>query len=441
MSFPRYPSYKDSKSDWVAQVPEHWQLMPCRGFVDERTQKNEDAACQNYLSLMANVGVIPYEEKGDIGNKKPEDLSKCKMVRRGDFVINSMNYGIGSYGASTYDGVCSPVYIVMNPRQDIVEPGFAFRVFEDKSFQAYAQSLGNGILAHRCAIGWDDLKGISVGIPPVAEQKAILNFLDRETAKIDALIGEQQRLIELLQEKRQAVISNAVTKGLNPNAPMKDSGVEWLGEVPEHWEVRKLSQLCAGIGSGTTPKSDRLEFYEDGTIPWVVTGDLNDSMLDECSNRVTDRAINEHSTLKLYEAGSVVVAMYGATIGKAALLGIAVTVNQACCVLPPSREVRSEYLLLFVLAARPHLLSLATGGGQPNINQEVIRSLRMPLPAVSEQEDIVRQVRSSLGGVDSVSSMASKQVELLQERRSALISAAVTGQIDVRGLVPEAAEQ
>jgi type I restriction enzyme, S subunit len=441
VSFPRYPSYKDSKSDWAAQVPEHWQLMPCRGFVDERTEKNEDALCQNYLSLMANVGVIPYEEKGDIGNKKPEDLSKCKLVRRGDFVINSMNYGIGFYGASAYDGVCSPVYIVMKPRQDIVESGFAFRVFEDKSFQAQAQSLGNGILAHRCAISWDDLKGISVGIPPVAEQRAILEFLDRETAKIDALIAEQQRLIELLQEKRQAVISHAVTKGLNPNTPMKDSGAEWLGEVPEHWEVRKLSQLCAGIGSGTTPKSDRLEFYEDGTIPWVVTGDLNDSMLEECSNRITDRAINEHSTLKLYEAGSVVVAMYGATIGKAALLGIQATVNQACCVLPPSRKVRSEYLLLFVLAARSHLLSLATGGGQPNINQEVIRSLRIPVPAVSEQEDIARQVRSSLGGIDSVSSMASKQVELLQERRSALISAAVTGQIDVRGLVSEVAEQ
>lgn len=278
-------------------------------------------------------------------------------------------------------------------------------------------------------------------MPPLSEQHRIASFLDRETAKIDALVAEQQRLIELLQEKRQAVISHAVTKGLNPNVPMKDSGVEWLGEVPEHWEVRKLSQLCEGIGSGTTPKSDRLEFYEDGTVPWVVTGDLNDSMLGECANRVTDRAINEHSTLRLYEAGSVVVAMYGATIGKAAILGIPATVNQACCVLPPSGGILSEFVLLFVLAARTHLLSLASGGGQPNINQEVIRSLRIPLPEVAEQQDIARQVRLSLNGIDSVSSLASVQVGLLKERRSALISAAVTGQIDVRRLVTEQGEQ
>ena len=213
MSFPRYTTYKRSEAGWVLDVPEHWKILPCRGFVDERTEKNEDAACQSYLSLMANVGVIPYEEKGDIGNKKPEDLSKCKIVQRGDFVINSMNYGIGSYGVSAYDGVCSPVYIVLTPRPEVVEPRFAFRVFEDKSFQAYAQSFGNGILAHRCAIGWDDLKGVAVGVPPAAEQKSILNFLDHETAKIDALIAEQQRLIELLQEKRQSVISHAVTKG------------------------------------------------------------------------------------------------------------------------------------------------------------------------------------------------------------------------------------
>jgi type I restriction enzyme S subunit len=181
-------------------VPEHWEVLPCRGIVDERNEKNEGAACQDYLSLMANVGIIPYEEKGDVGNKKPEDLGKCKLVCRGDFVINSMNYGIGSYGVSGYDGVCSPVYIVLIPNEEEVRPGFAFRIFEDKTFQSYAQSFGNGILAHRCAIGWDILRGIGVPVPSSHEQERILQFLDHETAKIDALIAEQQHLIALLQE-------------------------------------------------------------------------------------------------------------------------------------------------------------------------------------------------------------------------------------------------
>ena len=121
MSLPRYPKYKDSGVEWLGQVPEHWEMRPCRAIVQERTAKNEGAACQDYLSLMANVGIIPYAEKGDIGNKKPEDLSKCKLVTRGDFVINSMNYGIGSYGLSEYDGVCSPVYIVLKLQHELVD--------------------------------------------------------------------------------------------------------------------------------------------------------------------------------------------------------------------------------------------------------------------------------------------------------------------------------
>ncbi|MFM9103392.1 MAG: restriction endonuclease subunit S, partial [Cyanobium sp.] len=273
MSFPHYPAYKPSGVEWLGEVPEHWELVPCRGFVDERSEKNEDAACQNYLSLMANVGIIPYEEKGDVGNKKPEDISKCKIVRRGDFVINSMNYGIGSYGVSDYDGVCSQVYIILTPRGEVVEPRCAFRIFEDKSFQAHAQSFGNGILAHRCAIGWDDLKSITIGIPPMIEQASILTFLDRETAKIDALIAEQQRLIELLQEKRQAVISHAVTKGLNPDAPMKDSGVEWLGEVPEHWELLQLKRLSRTGSSITYGIVQAGSHIEDG-VPYIRTSDM-----------------------------------------------------------------------------------------------------------------------------------------------------------------------
>ena len=134
MSFPRYEEYKDSGVVWLGAVPAHWNVPPCRAIVTERTKRNDDGICEDYLSLMANIGVIPYADKGDIGNKKPEDLSKCKMVHEGDFVINSMNYYIGSYGISPYNGVCSPVYIVLTPRNDVVDSRFAFRIFEDDHF-------------------------------------------------------------------------------------------------------------------------------------------------------------------------------------------------------------------------------------------------------------------------------------------------------------------
>ena len=213
---------KDSGVEWLGEVPEHWKVLPCRAFLRERDERNYDYSSDYYLSLVAARGVIPYEEKGDIGNKKPEDLGKCKQVRDGDFVINSMNYGIGSYGVSRFDGVCSPVYIVVTPNEELARPGFAFRVLENNWFQKYAQSFGNGILAHRCAIGWDILKSINAGIPPEKEQIDILSYLDEQTRRYEELVTGARKQIFLLQERRSALISAAVTgqidvRGLVPD--------------------------------------------------------------------------------------------------------------------------------------------------------------------------------------------------------------------------------
>lgn len=202
---------KDSGVEWLGKVPDHWEVLPCRAFLNERDERNNDYRSDYYLSLVAGRGVIPYDEKGDIGNKKPEDLGKCKHVREGDFVINSMNYGIGSYGVSRYDGVCSPVYIVVTPIEARTRPGFAFRVLENKWFQQYAQSFGNGILAHRCAIGWDVLKNIKAGLPPENEQLDILRYLDEQTSRFESLIAEAEKQVNLLKERRSALISAAVT--------------------------------------------------------------------------------------------------------------------------------------------------------------------------------------------------------------------------------------
>jgi type I restriction enzyme S subunit len=196
---------KDSGVEWLGKVPAHWDVLPCRAIVYEKTAKNDGAKCQDYLSLMANIGVIPYADKGDVGNKAPEDLSKCKLVSAGDIVINSMNYGIGSFGLSSLDGVCSPVYVVLRPNNAIVETRFAFRLFANRTFQTYAQSFGNGILAHRAAIGWDTLKAIGIPVPPIDEQLVILTHVDTQTEKFEALIAEAEAWVILLQERRSAL--------------------------------------------------------------------------------------------------------------------------------------------------------------------------------------------------------------------------------------------
>ncbi len=440
MSFPAYPAYKNSGSDRLGDVPAHWEVVPCRAIVDECVEKNSLGKITEYLSLMANIGIIRYEDKGDVGNKKPDDLSKCKIVKKGDLVINSMNYGIGSYGLSPLDGICSPVYIVLDPRDDVIQERFALRIFEEKEFQAFAQSFGNGILAHRSAIGWDDLKNILVALPPLPEQTLLSNFLDHETAHIDALIEEQQRLIELLKEKRQAVISHAVTKGLDPTVPMKDSGVEWLGEVPAHWDVSRLKYHSSRIGDGlhSTPE------YDDAGDYFFING--NNLVGGSICITATTRQVNFQEFLKhrvLLDSSTVLISING-TIGNLALYsGEPVILGKSAAYINCAKSLSPGFCLYLFSSGqiKRFFESQLTGTTIYNLSLRTIAETPTPLPSIDEQNCIVEFLNRQVDEFDELIDNAMRLSQLLQERRSALISAAVTGKIDVRGWQPPASIQ
>ncbi len=434
MSLPRYHEYKPSGVEWLGDVPGHWEVLPCRAFVDEQTAKNDDGKNEDYLSLMANVGIIPYAEKGDVGNKKPEDLTKCKLVSKGDFVINSMNYGIGSYGLSALNGICSPVYIVLRPRLEKIESRYAFRIFENRTFQTFAQSFGNGILEHRSAINWDILKSIGMGIPPKEEQIVILNFLDRETAKIDALIAEQRRLVELLAEKRQAVISHAVTKGLNHNAPMKDSGIEWVGEVPKHWEVRRLKSLLKEplmYGANEAADGD-----DPGNPRFVRITDINDNggLREETFRSLPLDIAQPYLLIE----GDVLLARSGATVGKSFFYQDS---WGSCCFAGYLIRARLNQNVLspdfFYACCQSTFYWQYVSGTQiqstiQNVSAEKYANLWLPCPPTEEQQTIAAFLDNKTAKFDALTAEANRAIELLKERRNALISAAVTGKIDVR---------
>jgi type I restriction enzyme S subunit len=440
MSFPRYPKYKDSGVEWLGEVPEHWDVRRLRqigpllkgsgGSKDDIVESG--VPCIRYGDLYTTHAYFIRQARTHVSEERSADYFP---IQKGDVLFAASGEDLAEIGRSAVTLIddrvcCGGDLVILRPRMTVVPRfmGYACDCWVSKAQKA---SMGRGTTVKH--IYPDELKRLLIALPPVPEQTAIATFLDRETAKIDALIAEQQRLIELLQEKRQAVISHAVTKGLNPDALMKDSGIEWLGEVPEHWEVWKVSRAFSLIGSGTTPRSDNPEYYEDGVIPWVNTGDLTDGQLLDCPKRVTAKALADHTSLRLYPPGSLLFAMYGATIGKLALLGFEATVNQACCVLGDGTAVEPPFMFYWFLGMRSNILSLATGGGQPNVSQDIVRSLRVACPDTAEQLRIVAFLNAKTETLELLQTECWTAITLLQERRAALISAAVTGQIDVRG--------
>ncbi len=436
MKYKKYPSYKDSGVEWLGEIPSEWEKIPARAIVSNLMKKNTDNKDDRYLSLMANIGVIRYEDKGDVGNKKPDDLSKCKIVNKGNLIINSMNYSIGSFGMSQYDGICSPVYVVLDINKIVIDSKYALRIFENSGYQKFISSFGNGILAHRAAIGWDEIKGSYMPLPSIHEQQQIANFLDKATAKIDTLIEKQTKQIELLKEKRQAVISHAVTKGINPNVPMKDSGVEWLGEIPEHWKIiplRHLGQLQNGVSKGSDyfgsgyPFINYGDIYNNDIIPSQINGFAQSSLEDRIAYSVKKGDMFFTRTSEtIHDIGMASTCLQ--TIPNATFSGFTIRFRQLKEVLIPSfsrYQFRSGYSQSFFVKE----MNLVT---RASLGQDLLKRLHTIVPPLKEQQQIANYLDDKTSKIDTLIEKSNRSIELLKEKRTAIISAAVTGKIDVR---------
>ena len=417
--------------EWLGQVPEHWEVRRIGYYFNERREKVSDKDFPP-LSVTKN-GIVPQIETA----AKSDDGDNRKKVCKGDFVINSRSDRKGSAGTSELDGSVSLICTVLCPQEKVHAP-FAHYLLRCQPFQEEFYRNGKGIVADLWSTNYSEMRNILLAIPLLNEQIAIADFLDRDTAKIDELIAEQERLIELLKEKRQAVISHAVTKGLNPDAPMRDSGIEWIGQVPEHWEVRPIKDYYQ-TSSGGTPNTSLQSLYyteKESGFPWIRTTDLKDSEINSAEIYITQKAL-EDTACSILPKGSVLIAMYGGdgTIGKNGLLNIPSTINQALCALLPNKTHDPEYTFRYIQYYRPYwMISAESSRVDPNISQDRVRKGPILAPPLDEQEKIVSYLQEELHMIDILSTEAQKAITLLQERRSALISAAVTGQIDVRGI-------
>ena len=435
-----YPAYKPSAIEWLGDVPAHWEVKRLKDSVTDcvggvwGSEPNEldDLPCVRVADFDRNRLRV-YMHNPTLRAIAPNDRRR-RVLNPDDLLLEKSGGGdlqpVGVVMLYDHDAlaVCSNFIARL---RIAVEFDPVFLTFLHSAL--YAIRLNTRSIKQTTGIQNLDIPAYLrelVFFPPPVEQRAIAAFLDRETAKIDALASKKERLIELLQEKRTALISHTVTKGLDPNAPMKDPGVEWLEKIPAHWEVRRASRLFS-IGSGTTPPSESSEYY-GGDVPWVTTSELRETLVTSTEKTITAEALRNFPTLKIFPEGSIAVAMYGATIGRLGILGVPATVNQACCVFSEAKEMNAGFWFYWLQSRRHYLILLGQGGGQPNLSQKMLRSIRVPTPPLGEQAAIADFLDQETVKLDNLNAKVQKAIELLKELRTALISAAVTGQIDVR---------
>jgi type I restriction enzyme S subunit len=450
VSFPRYPAYKDSGVEWLPVIPTGWEINRLKRFctvfpsnVDKKSVEGEaPVKLCNYTDVYYNDSICAEMEFMDA--TASEEQVKKFSLRAGDVIITkdsetTDDIAIAAYVPETLPGVICGYHLSMIRPRGGVSGAYVKRIFDS----IYAKSLfavrANGLT--RVGLSQYAVDNVELPLPPSHEQLAIATFLDHETAKIDALITEQQRLIELLQEKRQAVISHAVTKGLNPDAPMKDSGVEWLGEVPEHWEViplMRLTQPNRPIMYGIVlPGPDVGE-----GVPILKGGNVKPSRLClECMARTTPEIEAPFARARL-RAGDLVYGIRG-SIGDCEIVPIELercNITQDVARIAPLSSLCQRWLR-YAMLSRPVAEGLACGSlgaAVKGINIFDLKRARIPVPPSDEMKHMADFLISEDSRLLSLSLSAETAISLLQERRSALISAAVTGQIDVRGLAPEA---
>ena len=443
MSFPAYPTYKKSNVEWLGVVPDHWAVTLLKrgyevvlGKMLQPEAKRDDDELLPYLRA-ANIqlsGVDTFDVKRMwFGAEEKKSL----LLRRGDLLV-SEGGDVGRSAIWDFDDEECYFQNSINRIRSIAGNSTRFLYFWMIAIKTngYIDVLCNkSTIAHFTA---EKVAAVPLLIPTKFEQIQIARFLDHETTRIDALIEEQKRLIELLKEKRQALISHAITKGLDPTVPMKDSGVEWLGEVPAHWDVARVKNV-AKLESGHTPSKDFPEYWEGGDIPWVS---LNDSKklkivdyIEETQFMITELGVS-NSSARLLPARAVVFTR-DASIGLAAITTKKMCVSQHLIAWICNESiVLPEYLLLVFYAMEEELDRFTFGATIKTIGMPDIRKLVTPVPPLTEQTQVVADVNVKRELIERLIQESNTALTLHSERRSALISAAVTGKIDVRGWQP-----
>ena len=426
MQFKQYPSYKNSGVEWLGDVPEHWEVKPNK-YVFKIQKRIAGTLGFNVLSI-TQKGLKVKDIESNAG-QMAQDYSKYQIVNVGDFAMNHMDLLTGWIDIAKVKGVTSPDYRVFEVRNKKVNKEYFLHLFQlgyrNKILFAFGQGAAQ---MGRWRLQSETFNTLKMPFPSIDEQQKIVSFLDTETTRIDTLIAKQEKLIELLEEQRKSIISHAVTKGLNPNAPMKDSGVEWLGEVPEHWEVKKIKRISpVNRGASPRPINDLKYFDDNGEYAWVRISDVTRSngFLFETEQRLS--SLGASFSVKL-EPESLFLSI-AATVGKPCITKIKTCIHDGFVYFPKLNKHRD--LLFNIFESKLCFVGLGKLGTQLNLNSETVEDIYVAIPPESEEKAILGYIQTETTRIDNLISKQKSLIEKLKEYRASIISHAVTGKIDV----------
>lgn len=428
----KYQNYNETKESgipWVLnELPYHWEVLPAYSVLRDEQIKNVDGRETNVLSLSyGNIKVRNVENNSGL---LPESFNSYQLVWPGDIILRLTDLQNDKRslraGRSSLSGIITSAYLKLKASTRI-DDRYLYRLLHSYDTSKVFYGMGGGL---RQSLKFEDFRRLPIIVPTLDEQKAIANFLDHETAKIDSLIAKQEKLVELLKEKRQAVIYNAVTKGLNPDVPKKDSAIEWLGQVPEHWSVmsyRYATKIYRGK-FGHRPRNDPSLY--DGDYAFIQTGDIARAQkyIEHYKQTLNEKG---KTVSQKFPAGTLVMAI-AANIGDTALLAFEAYAPDSVVGFTPVKNIDLEFLNFSLIAALPALEQTSTQSTQANLNVDRIGSVKAAFPSIEEQRKIVQHIERMLGRFDTLMKRADEQINLLKERKVSLISATVTGKIDVR---------
>ena len=437
-TLPSYPAYKDSGLPWLGQVPEHWEIAPLARLTRVKSVVNQ--IDRQLLSVYLHSGVVRFldvEEKRT--NATSSDLSKYQVVDSGDLVLNNQQAWRGSVGVSKYDGIVSPAYIVLALSEKYISQ-YANLFFRDGNMVSQYLACSKGVGTIQRNLYWPHLKRVGVILPPPAEQAAIVRFLEWAGGRLERTIRAKRKIIALLNEQKQAIIHRAVTRGLDPDVPLKDSGIPWLGEIPAHWEVRRLRTLVHRIEQGVSPLA--VGFLAEGDSWGVLkSGCVNGGFFRETEHKQLARGFEVDPKI-VVEVGDVLISR---ACGSPNLVGSVGRVKSLRFKLILSdktfrarfRDYVDSDFIVFVMNCSyyRHQVAQAISGAEGMANNLPLSSLRdftFAIPPVYESVNIATYLAHETAELQTAISRLEREIELLREYRTRLISDVVTGKLDVR---------